>query len=358
MSDGNNRNNSDSGSDNGTNGVNTNGATDNNSDGGNTNANGVGDTSTIGANGDSHDGREPDGNVNGQSDGVDGTSDESRDDNQRTVESASDDESANVGTDSDSGLTARQRAARERERRKREQRGSDGSDSGHSRTDSNRDSTRRSTSRSKLDKQSATWANLGEPKQISFEQVQQASSEKASTAKTKSTAKGKGTKTLLSLDETRELLVWLFWGIASLGAGRHWELNSDEADLLSEKAHAVLQQFPESVANKYGKTFEKFAPCVSLIFASVAIVVPRIQQTKIEAQYAQFNQKQTTGQHNFDGRSEAANGIESAGRSGTDEAGRNQSTVIHGTETETTRAATAASAGGGSQVSKFFGNFG
>ncbi len=101
-----------------------------------------------------------------------------------------------------------------------------------------------------------------------------------------------------------QVLEWLFRIPTFYGWGEHWELSKAELKDLTEKTRAVLDQFPDSVFEKYGAATSKFFAPASLIISVATLCYARYAETQFKKQYELFNQPVTETRTGTNGNTE------------------------------------------------------
>lgn len=94
----------------------------------------------------------------------------------------------------------------------------------------------------------------------------------------------------ISDNDISQILEWAFRVPTFYGWGEHWILTSGELADLTVKTRAVLDQFPETLLEKYGAVTSKYFAPVSLIISVATLCYSRYTTTLLLKKYEFSNQ--------------------------------------------------------------------
>lgn len=120
------------------------------------------------------------------------------------------------------------------------------------------------------------------PRQVAFESLSGSSSKKLEEQK-------------LSREFFREGLQMGFSGIGSIVNDPEWALPDEDAEVLAERLHNWLRSLDKKKAAKWEKVVARWQPFLMLVFALVAIVIPRIAHTQQLKRNARNLRKENQG---------------------------------------------------------------
>ena len=131
-------------------------------------------------------------------------------------------------------------------------------------------------------------------------------------------AGGKNSKSVAVVDvsisdkDISQILEWAFRIPKFFGWGAHWELSKTELKDLTDKTRAVLNQFPDSILEKYGAATSKFFAPASLIISVATLCFARYQETLLRKKYEFSNTVFTETGSSFNGAAEQSQNAHNA----------------------------------------------